>query len=260
MCDWENEYLQFVYQWGGRMYSADGTRCVIDSPEAIAAVQFMADLIYRYKVSPSPVEETGMATTGGWGWASIHYFGAKNVAMATGGRWWLSTLRNYPNLQLGLAEAPHGTQRVFLGYGKTTLINRSSPRRHDALKYFRFLQSEEYNKLINHQADGVCPVIKYAQGPDFLHDPDYPQEDFNQIWTEMMNASIPEQVSPFINGHVATRLVAKQLGMIKAGNKTVPQAMRDAARNVNNVIQTNLEENPELKRRYELLTAQAVAR
>src|SRR5262245_59114439 len=27
MCDWENEYLQFIYQWGGRMYSPDGTRC-----------------------------------------------------------------------------------------------------------------------------------------------------------------------------------------------------------------------------------------
>src|SRR6185437_8757105 len=41
--DWDNNYLQFVTQWGGRMYSPDGTRCTLDSPEAIAAVQFMQD-------------------------------------------------------------------------------------------------------------------------------------------------------------------------------------------------------------------------
>jgi hypothetical protein len=162
-------------------------------------------------------------------------------------------LRKYPELQLGAVEAPHGTTRVFLGYGKATLINRNSPRRHHALNYYRYLHSESYNKLINHQADGICPVIRYSQGPDFLHDPEYPDEDFNQVWRDMMVAAVSEQISPFINGHVAARLVARQLEMIRSGNKTVPQAMRDAARNVNEAIADNLHQDPQLKRRYDAL-------
>jgi len=43
MCDWENEYLQFIYQWGGRMYTPDGTRCTLDSPQCIAAITFCRD-------------------------------------------------------------------------------------------------------------------------------------------------------------------------------------------------------------------------
>src|SRR5207253_1319549 len=67
LIDWENNYLQFIMQWGGRVYSPDGTRCVIDSPECIAALQFMQDLIYKYNVSPRPLDESAMSTAGGWG-------------------------------------------------------------------------------------------------------------------------------------------------------------------------------------------------
>ena len=46
---------QFILQWGGRIYSEDGTRCVVDSPEAVAGVQYLHDLIYRHHVMPGPV-------------------------------------------------------------------------------------------------------------------------------------------------------------------------------------------------------------
>jgi multiple sugar transport system substrate-binding protein len=56
LCDWWY-WTQFVMQWGGRIYSPDGARCVADSPEAIAAVQFMHDLMYKHRVTPTPVDE-----------------------------------------------------------------------------------------------------------------------------------------------------------------------------------------------------------
>ena len=37
-------WQQFVWQWGGAVYTKDGTRCVVDSPEAVAAIQFLYDL------------------------------------------------------------------------------------------------------------------------------------------------------------------------------------------------------------------------
>jgi hypothetical protein len=101
----------------------------------------------------------------------------------------------------------------------------------------------------------VCPVSRYAHSPDFLHDPEYPQEDFNQVWRDMMVASIPEQGSPFINGQVASRLVIRQLELVKTRNKSASQALRDAARAVNQAIAENLEEDAQLKQRYVRLTA-----
>ena len=69
------------------LYTEDGTRCVVDSPQVLAGVQFMHDLIYRYRVMPGPVEEAAMATQGGWGSGTITLFGGAKAAMALGGRW-----------------------------------------------------------------------------------------------------------------------------------------------------------------------------
>src|SRR5262249_54981838 len=35
LCDWWN-WPQFVLQWGGHLYTEDGTRCIVDGPQAVA--------------------------------------------------------------------------------------------------------------------------------------------------------------------------------------------------------------------------------
>jgi multiple sugar transport system substrate-binding protein len=254
--DWDNNYRQFVQQWGGRMYTPDGTRCIIDSPQAIEAIQFMQDLVTRYHVSPTVAEEKSLSAAGGWGGGSvITLFGAKKAATALGGRWWLCRLRDpdYAQLRLAAAESPYGQVRTFVGYGKATLINKNSPHREAALKFMDYLHGERYNRLINHQADGIGPVMKYAQGDAFLHDPAYPQEDYNGVWREMQKAATAEQVSPFMNGSVLQRVMLQQLDQVKSGDKTPRAAMEAAAREVNDIIADNVKRVPALRAQYEKL-------
>lgn len=255
MFDFRDAWMHFALQWGGRFYSEDGTRCVADSPEAIQATQFMYDLIYKYHVSPTPVEESAMATQGGWGSGVITFFGGAKAAMALGGRWWLCTLRDYKNLRLGAFESPHGPKRVFRGYGKGVIINRNSPRREDAFKFLLYMNGKEYNDLINHQADALCPVKRYCYSEEYLHDPKYPKEDFNEVWRDIMGVSEPETLSPFVNGAVADRILTKQLDLVKADQKPVADAMRATAAKVNEEIAKALENDPVLRRRFDQLTA-----
>jgi multiple sugar transport system substrate-binding protein len=253
MFDWWN-WQHFCRQWGGRVYSKDGTRCVLDSPENIAAIQLMQDLIYKHKVAPSPVEEAAIATQGGWGSGTITFFGGGKAAMALGGRWWLCTLRDYKGIRLGAIECPHGPLRVFRGYGRATLINKASPRRQEALEFLKYLAARPYNDLINHQADALAPVKRYCYTPEYLHDPDFPNEDFNAAWRDVMEYGIPDEVSPFVNGNVAGRLFGKQLDLVKNGQKTAAEAMKAAAREINKEILKSLERDPSLRERYRRLT------
>ena len=253
--DWENNYLQFIYQWGGRMYTPDGTRCTLDSPQCIAAIAFMEKLV-REGIVPDQAAEKTMAASGGYGaFSVITLFADKRAACALGGRWWLCALRgpDYKKLDLGAAEAPYGQIRAFAGYGKATLINKNSPRRYEALKFLVYLHGEEYNRLINHQADGVGPVMKYTQEPQFLNDPAYPNETYNHVWRDIQSAAVPEQVSPFMNGAVLQRLMKDQLDLIKTGDRTAEQAMREAAKQVNDRIEENLRLSPDLRRQYDEL-------
>lgn len=252
--DFNGSWPQFLLQWGGSLYSPDGTRCTIDSPEAIAATEFMHDLIYKHRVMPSPVEEAAMATQGGWGSGAITWFGAKKGAMALGGRWWLCNLRNYKGLKLGAFECPHQKLRVFRGYGKGIIINRNSPRREEALNFLTYMARQEYNELVNHQADALGPIKTFTYSDKYLHDPDYPQEDFNAVWRDVMNYGVPDQVSPFVNGQVAVRILTKQLDLIKNNQKSPADALQTAARQINEEIQKTLKIDPVLKKRYEELT------
>jgi multiple sugar transport system substrate-binding protein len=232
----------------------DGSRCVVDSPEAIAAVQFMHDLMYKYHVMPTPVDEASMATQGGWGSGTISYFGTGRGAMAMGGRWWLCTLRDYGRLNLGVVESPYAKRRILRSYTRATLVNRYSPRREQALDFLVYEAGKDYNDLINRQADAVAAVIRYNYTPEFLHNPEHPEEDYNDVWREVVKYGRPDDWSPFINGQTATRILDKQMDLVKNDQKPVPEAMRDAARAVNEEIAKTLDMDSSLRLKYYRLT------
>jgi multiple sugar transport system substrate-binding protein len=258
LIDWW-QWHQFILQWGGSVFSSDGTRCVVDSPEAIAGIQFWRDLIYEYRVLPSPAEESAMATQGGWGTGSITLFGSGKAAMAIGGRWWLCLLRDNKSLRLGATESPYGVKRVFSGYGKGTLINRKSPRAKDALTFLAYETSKPYNELINHQADGLAPVRRFNETEEFLHDPDYPDEDYNAVWRDVMEYAITEQVSPYVNGSVVNRIISNQLDLVRNDQKSTAEALSKAAQQVNEEIAETVIRDPELGARYQAALSAASA-
>ncbi|MCY3021368.1 MAG: extracellular solute-binding protein [Planctomycetota bacterium] len=243
LCDWWN-WRQFVLQWGGDVYNEDGTRCILDTPEAIAGIQFLHDLMYKYNVMPSPADEAAMATAGGWGSGTITYFAGGRGAMAIGGRWWLCTLRTVQQekkkegkgLRLGAVEGPHGPVRVFRGYARATLVNKHSPYREQALDFIRYEARKPYNDLINAQADALATVKRFCYTPEYLHNPDFPEEDYNAVWRDVMDYAVPDRVSPFINGQAASRIIEKQLDLVKNDKKPV---------------QKNLQRDPEARARYD---------
>lgn len=252
MCDWGN-WLNFAYSFGGRPYSDDGTHSTLSTAQNIEAVQFMRDLIYKYKVMPSPVDETAMATQGGWGTGVITYFGGGRTAMALGGRWWLTTLRDYKNLRIGVFEMPWGTDRAVRGYGRATLINARSPHREEALKFLIYQASKEYNDLINHQADGLGPMKTYAYTPTFEHDSAFPNEKDNSVWRDALEHAVADSISPFVSADTAGRIVTKQMDLIKAGDKQPAEALADADRQIDALMAKELKDNPELKARYDVV-------
>ena len=249
------------WQWGdffagfdAPIYTPDGTKCIVDDPKAVAAVQLMHDLVYKYKVSSSPVEEASMATAGGFGSGGLSVLGGGHAAMALGGRWWLSQLRTYKGLHLGVMEAPTGSARKFYAYGRATLINRESPNRKAALEYLLYQTQAPYNELVNRQADGISVFPRFNRSPEFLLNPEHPEETDNAVWREIAEHSVAQLASPFVNGQKAGSLIQDQLDLVKSDQKSPAQAMQDAARNINAQIKKTLAESPVLAKRYRDLT------
>jgi len=70
------DLMEAIWQNGGSLFSKDGTRCTLDTPEAIEAAQWLMDLQFVHKCAPSPSEEESMAAAGGWGQGIITLFSA----------------------------------------------------------------------------------------------------------------------------------------------------------------------------------------
>ncbi|MEI8281103.1 MAG: extracellular solute-binding protein [Armatimonadota bacterium] len=254
--DWWNAY-HFITTFGGRTFSPGGTSSALDSPQVIEAVQLMHDLVYKYRVTPSPVEESGMASAGGWGSGTINTFGSNRAAMALGGRWWLANMRSFMGLELTVVASPFSLSPACSTAGRSTLINVRSPRRKQALEFLTYLASKEYGSLINDQADGIAAFKSQSLGSLFEFNPKHPQENYNNTWRAITATAVGEEGSPYINGQIAKRIFEKQLDLVRVDAKSPADAMKDAAKEVNEEIKKKLNEDPILLRRWTAATGHA---
>jgi multiple sugar transport system substrate-binding protein len=105
--DMENYWSSLVWQAGGDIVSADKKTVLIDTDKAAAGIQFLQDLIYKYKVMAQP-------TPGGTG----DLFENGQAAMEANGSW-LVPSHQAAGIDFGVAPLPAGPA------GKATSVNPS---------------------------------------------------------------------------------------------------------------------------------------
>jgi multiple sugar transport system substrate-binding protein len=71
----------FFVSNGIQLFNEEGTECYIDSPEAIEVVQSLVDLVFKHRVSPTPVEANS------FGGNPAALLGSGRVAMIMAGQW-----------------------------------------------------------------------------------------------------------------------------------------------------------------------------
>jgi ABC-type glycerol-3-phosphate transport system substrate-binding protein len=157
---------------------------------------------------------------------------------------------------MGVCEMPYRKIDHMLGGARAAIINKYSPKREQALDFVAFLAGEPYAKLINDQADAFGPLRRLSTTKEFLHNPEFPQEDYNDVWAGIMDKAESDETSPFVARETANRVLYRQLDLVKNRQKTPAQAMKDAEDDVNREIQETLRENPKLKIEYDGLMAQ----
>jgi ABC-type glycerol-3-phosphate transport system substrate-binding protein len=174
--------------------------------------------------------------------------------MALGGRWWLSELRGFKGLNLGVVESPYGTTREYHTQGRSLLVNRNSKHLQEALEFERFMASDAYLDLVNAQADGLGAFKRADNKPSFLFNREYPSERFNRVWRDIAGLGVKDDTSPFVDANSAEKLIQDQLDLVQGNQKSPEQAMRDAASNIEAAMKKAIAEDPSLAERYRAAT------
>jgi multiple sugar transport system substrate-binding protein len=134
--------MDTVRAWGGEVLTPDGTRAVVNSPEAVAAIQWIADSWNRHGVVVSPAETTELKQN----WRQLFQTG--RVAMGTAGVWVAVGSGGFLNTAKGinwqLAPKPKGpkTRGNTLSQNAHVLVTRSKNPEGGWL-WMQFLNSKE---------------------------------------------------------------------------------------------------------------------
>ncbi|MFA6636438.1 MAG: extracellular solute-binding protein [Candidatus Omnitrophota bacterium] len=135
-------YAPFLWQAGGDFYNSSMTQVILDSPEAVKALEYMAEL-YRSGVPKTQVPlEQGMRTG--------------DYPLAISGNWKIiSLLAGAPEIEgkwkiAMLPEGPSGKRTAFIG-GRIMSIFSGSKMKEEAWEFIKFLFEPE-NQLKIYEA------------------------------------------------------------------------------------------------------------
>jgi len=125
---------------GGRFFSEDGKEVLIDSPEAIEAIQKVADLHLVHNVAPF----SGGLTDNSMERSII----AGTVAMATGGNWNVAFALKGPKeegLNYGFAVLPYMKEKVTLNNAGPVVVFSQTKNPQEAMEFVKWFTNPEQN-------------------------------------------------------------------------------------------------------------------
>ncbi|MBM4164742.1 MAG: sugar ABC transporter substrate-binding protein [Lentisphaerae bacterium] len=254
-------YLDLLVGYGGSLYRNQGLLSALDSPEAIDAMQFYRDLMYRHRVITTPTEAAGMTSQGGWGSGGLNWFSSERAAMIFIGRWYLCQVPNYPALKgkLGAARLPRVGDRPSSGRcnSRAAGINVNSPHREESIRFLQYLASPEYGRVIVQDGDSMPPNPALAQSGLDLTNAVVSDPAFHQVFVDALRDSRSLDSSPFIDPSQVIRWLNERIGLVENDRVMPEEAMRALAKEVNETIRLNLERRPDLQRKYQEVTGKA---
>src|SRR5262249_9104962 len=119
-----------IYADGGRVLSEDHTKCLLDQPAAMATVQFLVDMIYKYKVSPAPASYQNQPDP----------FSAGRAAMISYASWYTLTLNPIKRFPWDMALMPKGkVKRVVLNEPDGIVISQKTQQLDEAWQLAKYI-------------------------------------------------------------------------------------------------------------------------
>ena len=218
--------MPWIWQNGGDILSPDHRRVVLDSPQAIGAIQFVHDLMYKYRVmDPSLASGTTIDSL----WSS------GQVAMMINGAWMIGMNDvSFPQWKgkWETARLPAGVKDVTFFGGQHLMIARTSKRPELAWKFMVFVTSPQ-SQLRWSVVTGSPPGnLRVFDMPEFRK-----RESHFARMREAMLHGRNNPLAPFFTQIWYGRFQSRVLEVVMEDPRAdVPAAVRTAAREMQSIV------------------------
>ncbi len=222
----------WVWSNGGRFFSEDHSKFMLNSPASVEGLQFYVDLRYKYHVAPTPAEAADQSAFG--------MFLNGRTAMIVDGRWRVPTLKKKAKFDWDIVPFPRGKAGSIVDIdGSGWGITRTARNKAAAWKVLKFLAGPE-GALVFTKGGLIIPAIGY----DPLH-PEAtnrvlkafftpPPPRHQQYFLTVNKDAIPTET--FERFSEAIRLIGKALQPVWQGKQDVKTAMDGVAPKVQKIL------------------------
>jgi len=186
-----------VWQNGGEIFNKDGTKCVMDSKEAVESIQFCYDLEHKYNVAPK-IEEGEQAK----GQDINQMFSSGRIAMFFTTRYYVPVLRQTKDFQWDVAPVFHQKRRSTCYVAGGYSILKGSKHPEEAWKFVKFLVGKTGARL-SAEAGRALPALKSIVEEAVIHPGIPPENDKVFIELAKYSRSAPDMM---IGGDVLSKL------------------------------------------------------
>lgn len=208
----DDSVFTWLIQNGGSYTTPDGKTSIMSQPESEGAIQFLQDLILKYKVCPTETEAKQFGTD------SSAPFIAGKVAMEIGGLSMSVALDNN-KVDYVMVPLPKGTKQASTAFVNSWTIPKGAKNPSASWKVIQFFSSKEGQQIVLNTKMGL-PASKDVDISSFLS-----QRPDNKVLVDALSYSIPFQT--LANGAEYYTLTKKDLELVWLGQKSVDEAMKD---------------------------------
>jgi multiple sugar transport system substrate-binding protein len=232
---WAGPLNNFVFSNGGDWLSKDGKDFTLNSPEAVEAIQKMADLINVYHVAPSPLAAKSLPAMNVALQSGI-------AAMAIGGQWMNLDLGN-AKVNYDLAVLPVLKKSLTVAISGATVLFKDSKHPEEAWMLFKWM-SDPAGAIDLYSGGLWMPVLKswytdpaliakWVDANPAAHPPGFKDAMMNQV----LNNGVPDSGYYLKNQAKVVSVTLSSLDAVWLGKKTAKEALDEVAAKIKPDIQ-----------------------
>jgi len=217
------EFYKTIVQNGGSIFNKDKTKVTLNTKENIEALQWMADKVNKYNVTPSDKDMSGQQEG--------DLFKAGKIAMLRTGIWMFDSFKD-ASFQWDIALEPGNTQKAHHFFANGLAISKNTKHQEAAWKWIKFMSASNEAATIRVDSSWELPAVSDQSLVESYLKKSPPQS--RKIVFEALDTLV---VPPVIEKwNEMTDMIGRELELVKLGQKTPEQALADADKNLQGLI------------------------
>jgi multiple sugar transport system substrate-binding protein len=216
----------YLFEYNTNVLTADGTKCALNTPEGLQAMQAYVDLSTTDGVTANAAAQASQG--------DYDRFIAGKLAMYDAGPWAVAPFnQNITSFTWDVAENPAGTVKGTFLYSNAYAISAASTQKDAAWEFIKFATGAE-GSTIRQQGKFEISAVKSVAESIFVSSMKGTSPEHPEVF--MDSVAFGQRLSENARFQEMMDAIQPELDQALAGTKTVEQAMNDACDVVNSMI------------------------